>query len=95
MIVDALPETHRAKARDALRGTKLVITRDTVRRYRDDDRFAVARSPASVPPSPKERFVVHATFGRGRVLHTNGDKLVIEFETIGEKVLLERFVKDG
>lgn len=43
------------------------------------------------PPSV-ERFVVHAKFGRGRVLRELGDKLEIDFGDHGCRTLLARFV---
>ncbi len=52
--------------------------------------------PEAKPEPPRERFVQHATFGRGRVIERLGDgtdvKLVIEFDGAGRKILLERFV---
>lgn len=36
--------------------------------------------------------VHHAKFGIGRVIHQDGAKLTVAFETVGEKVLLDSFV---
>lgn len=43
-------------------------------------------------PPPVERFVVHAKFGRGRVVREIGDKLEIDFGEHGCRTLLARFV---
>jgi hypothetical protein len=55
---------------------------------------ALARfSPRIVAPLPAvERFVVHPKFGRGRVRRDLGDRLEIDFEDGGTRVLLARFV---
>jgi hypothetical protein len=65
----------------------------------------LGREPEAVAPKrpepapPRERYVTHSTFGRGRVVETHhdasGTKLVIDFDTVGRKILLERFVTDA
>ncbi|APR77917.1 Hypothetical protein A7982_03264 [Minicystis rosea] len=64
-----------------------------------DDTFRPALVGAlPVARAEPVRFVAHPKFGRGRVLETrteNGEtKLVIAFETAGQKTLLARFVSD-
>jgi hypothetical protein len=66
----------------------------------DDPTFrpAVVGALPAVAPRP-ERTVTHPKFGRGKVLESRVErgetKLVIAFEGAGQKVLLERFVKDA
>jgi hypothetical protein len=64
----------------------------------DDPTFrpAIVGSVEAAPPR-SERFVTHAKFGRGKVVETRVEggetKLVIDFDSVGQKVLLERFVQ--
>jgi len=66
----------------------------------DDPTFRPAVVGALAVDAPRpERVVTHPKFGRGKVIESrieSGEtKLVIAFDGAGQKVLLERFVKDA
>ena len=52
----------------------------------------VPKAPAAPAPLAAGDAVSHATFGAGRVLTVRGDKVEVEFESAGKKLLLARLV---
>ena len=58
------------------------------------ERPARPKPTAPAPPPAAERFVVHAKFGRGRVVGARDGKLDIEFADGTRRLLLEKFVTD-
>ena len=96
-ILAAVPDALRASATSALarpKGCELSLDAEAKRLVATPEPVPVKRAPEP-PAAPRERFVTHPTFGRGRVVEVSGGKLVIEFETAGRKTLLERFVTDA
>jgi len=55
-------------------------------------RSASAGSPSSIRPGDT---VIHLKFGPGRVAAVDGNKLTIDFPTVGRKRVLESFVRRG
>ena len=63
------------------------------RRPRETDTWEQPGRPARPDKIPVGARVFHQKFGYGRVLATDDDRLDIDFETSGEKRVLDRFVE--
>ena len=63
------------------------------RRPREADRWETPARPARTEQIPVGARVFHQKFGYGRVIAADDDRLDIDFETSGEKRVLDRFVE--
>jgi DNA helicase II / ATP-dependent DNA helicase PcrA len=63
------------------------------RRIREADKWETPARPARTDKIPVGARVFHQKFGYGRVIAADDDRLDIDFETSGEKRVLDRFVE--
>ena len=63
------------------------------RRIREADQWETPARPARTDKIPVGARVFHQKFGYGRVIAVDDDRLDIDFETSGEKRVLDRFVE--
>ena len=63
------------------------------RRVREADTWDTPARPARPDKIPAGARVFHQKFGYGRVIAVEDDRLDIDFETSGEKRVLDRFVE--
>jgi DNA helicase-2/ATP-dependent DNA helicase PcrA len=63
------------------------------RRIREADKWETPARPARTDKIPVGARVFHQKFGYGRVIAVDDDRLDIDFETSGEKRVLDRFVE--
>jgi DNA helicase-2/ATP-dependent DNA helicase PcrA len=97
-FIEELPEefvTHSGSAavNQSARMAAPVSFPMVARRPREADAWEAAARPARADKIPVGTRVFHQKFGYGRVIAAHDDRLDIDFETSGEKRVLDRFVE--
>jgi DNA helicase-2/ATP-dependent DNA helicase PcrA len=97
-FIEELPEefvTHSGSAavNQSARMAAPVSFPMVARRPREADVWEAAARPARADKIPVGTRVFHQKFGYGRVIAAHDDRLDIDFETSGEKRVLDRFVE--
>jgi DNA helicase-2/ATP-dependent DNA helicase PcrA len=97
-FIEELPEAHVTRTGSAAvnQSARLAAPASfplTARRPREADAWEAAARPARADRIPVGARVFHQKFGYGRVIAAADDRLDIDFETSGEKRVLDRFVE--